>query len=115
MPLNPDSPGKGLVAIYIAAGILLFLLLGTTRLTQASPEYIQSEQTAAGSVGESPESSEHAFKLPRPMHVFTKLVGPEPHNLPAQSLELNIAPYVINFTGPIRIAMAVTVDLDIDF
>ena len=73
MPPNPDSPGRTLAAICIAFQVVFILLLNTTRLAHASPEYIQSEQTAAGSVDESAESSEHAFKLPAPHRVFAKL------------------------------------------
>lgn len=73
MPPNPDSPGRALAAICIAFQVGFILLLNTTRLAHASPEYIQSEQTAAGSVDESAESSEHAFKLPAPHRVFAKL------------------------------------------
>jgi len=72
MPPNPDSPGRTLAAICIAFQVGFILLLNTTRLAHASPEYIQSEQTGAGSVEESPESSEHAFKLPAPHRVFAK-------------------------------------------
>jgi hypothetical protein len=70
---NPDSPGKPYTAIYIVVAIAFVLLLGTSQLVHAAPEYIQSEQTAAGSVDESTESSEHAFKLPRPAKVFAEL------------------------------------------
>ena len=45
----------------------------TARLAYAVPEYIQSEQTAGGSVDESVESTEHAFKLPEPVQVFSRL------------------------------------------
>ena len=73
MPPNPDSPGRIVTAIYIVPGIALVLLLSTARLAHAGPEYIQSEQTGAGSVDDSVESSEHAFKLPVPHRVFAKL------------------------------------------
>ncbi len=53
--------------------IALILLLGATRPAYATPEYIQSEQTGAGSVGTSVESGEYAFKPPAPARVFTKL------------------------------------------
>jgi hypothetical protein len=45
----------------------------TTQLARAAPEYIQSEQTAPASVHESVESVEHAFRLPGPSRVFTRL------------------------------------------
>ena len=52
---------------------LAALLLFTVQSVCAAPEYIQSEQTAAGSVDESLESTEHAFKLPEPAQVFSRL------------------------------------------
>lgn len=60
-------------AVLVAPLAALVLLTGTIRHAQASPEYIQSEQTAAGSVEDAPESSEHAFKLPTPVRVITEL------------------------------------------
>ena len=73
MPPNPDKSGRTLAAIGIALEIALVLLLNTTRLAHASPEYIQSEQTGAGSVDDSVESSEHAFKPPEPVRGFAEL------------------------------------------
>jgi hypothetical protein len=46
---------------------LAAILLFTAQLAYAVPEYIQSEQTAPGSVDESVEATEHAFKLPEPV------------------------------------------------
>jgi hypothetical protein len=54
--------------LYLAA-ILLF----TAQSVCAVPEYIQSEQTAAGSIDETVESTEHAFRLPDPVQVFSRL------------------------------------------
>ncbi len=73
MPPNPDKSGRTLAAIGIALEISLVLLLSATRLAHASPEYIQSEQTGAGSVDDSVESSEHAFKPPEPVRGFAEL------------------------------------------
>ncbi|HAJ93090.1 MAG TPA: outer membrane porin, OprD family [Gammaproteobacteria bacterium] len=49
------------------------ILLLTAQVACATPEYIQSEQTASGSVHEAVESTEHAFKLPTPVQVFSRL------------------------------------------
>jgi len=49
------------------------LLLLTAQVTLAAPEYIQSEQTAPGSVDETVESTEHAFRLPTPVQVFSRM------------------------------------------
>jgi hypothetical protein len=58
----------------IGSGIsIAVMLMFTARLAYAVPEYIQSEQTAAGSVDESVESTEHAFKLPEAAQVFSRL------------------------------------------
>jgi hypothetical protein len=48
-------------------------LLITAQVVCAAPEYIQSEQTAPGSVYDSEESSEHAFKPSRPARVIPYL------------------------------------------
>ncbi len=72
MAVSPDPPGMQ-AAVFIASVFALTLLPGTIQHAQASPEYIQSEQTAAGSVEDAPESSEHAFKLPTPVRVITGL------------------------------------------
>jgi hypothetical protein len=52
---------------------LALLLLLTAQVTRAAPEYIQSEQTAPGSVDETVESTEHAFRLPTPVQVFSRM------------------------------------------
>ena len=52
---------------------LASLLLFTAELAYAAPEYIQSEQPAAGSIDESLESTEHAFKPPEPARVYSRL------------------------------------------
>jgi len=49
------------------------ILLVTVQLAHATPEYIQTEQTAPGSVEESVESTEHAFRLFKPGRVFSRL------------------------------------------
>lgn len=49
-------------------------MLITIQQVYASPEYIQSEQTAPGNVDESVESSEHAFKPPKPALAISSLV-----------------------------------------
>jgi hypothetical protein len=54
-------------------GSLASILLITAQFAYAAPEYIQSEQTAPGSVDESLESSEHAFKPPEPVPVFSRM------------------------------------------
>lgn len=59
--------------MYLRFKIVWILLLGATRLAHASPEYIQGEQTGAGSVSASVESGEYAFKPPLRHRVFTKL------------------------------------------
>lgn len=61
-----------MTGIRIKSSITLTLLL-TAQIVQAAPEYIQSEQTAPGSVDAAVESSEHAFKLPTPVQVFSQL------------------------------------------
>jgi hypothetical protein len=48
-------------------------LLITAQAAYAAAEYIQSEQTAPGSVHESVEPTEHAFKPPRPARVIPHL------------------------------------------
>ena len=53
--------------------VLVSLLLIVAQVARASPEYIQSEQTASGSVHEALESTEHAFKLPTPVRVFSRM------------------------------------------
>jgi len=73
MPPNPDNPGRTPAAICISLNIVLILLLGASRLAHATPEYIQSEQTGAGSVDASVESGEHAFEPPAPARGFAKL------------------------------------------
>jgi len=73
MPPDPDSPDKTPAAICIALQIALILLLSSVRPAHASPEYIQSEQTGAGDVDESIESSEHAFRLRAPIRAFAEL------------------------------------------
>lgn len=52
---------------------LASILLITAPLTYAAPEYIQSEQTAPGSVHESVESNEHSFKPSGPSRAFPRL------------------------------------------
>ncbi len=59
--------------ICIYRKLAFILLLGTVRLAHAAPEYIQGEQTGAGSVGASVESGEYSFKPPVPLRVFAKL------------------------------------------
>jgi len=53
--------------------MLIARLLFTAQLAYAVPEYIQSEQTAAGSVDESVESTEHAFRPPELVQAFSRL------------------------------------------
>ena len=52
---------------------LASILLFTAQFAFAAPEYIQSEQTAPGSVHESLESTEHAFKPPERFRVLSRL------------------------------------------
>jgi hypothetical protein len=52
---------------------LAAILLVAVPLAWAAPEYIQSEQTAPGSVHESVESTEHAFKPHGPARAFSRL------------------------------------------
>ena len=54
-------------------GSLAFTLLVTVQVVCAAPEYIQSEQTAPGSVYDSVESSEYAFIPSRPAVVIPYL------------------------------------------
>jgi hypothetical protein len=51
---------------------LAFILLITVQVAWAAPEYIQSEQSAPGSVDDSVESTEHAFKPPKPTRTFSR-------------------------------------------
>ena len=53
-------------------GLALLLPL-VSQLVRAAPEYIQSEETAPASIDETVESIEHAFRLPRPSRMFTRL------------------------------------------
>jgi hypothetical protein len=52
---------------------LSLLLLVTAGIARATPEYIQSEQTAPDSIDATVESIEHAFRLPGPSRMFTRL------------------------------------------
>ena len=52
---------------------LVSIFLLAAPLAHAAPEYIQSEQTAPGSIYESEESTEHAFKPARPARAFSRL------------------------------------------
>jgi hypothetical protein len=85
MIVNHSQDNGGCWIPWLAAGVfenvtgirsrinIAIMLMFTARLAYAVPEYIQSEQTAAGSVDESVESTEHAFKLPEPAQVFSRL------------------------------------------
>jgi len=66
------SPARIVAGARIGSSIALILMF-TSQLTWASPEYIQSEQSAPGSVDEAVESTEHAFKLPTPVQAFSRL------------------------------------------
>ena len=54
-------------------GSLAATLLITAQVAHAAPEYIQSEQTAPGSVDESVESAEYAFRPPGRARAISRL------------------------------------------
>ena len=79
-PLSTDTcgsnPGPGAqrgVTGTLIKSCLSLLLLITAEIARATPEYIQSEETAPVGVDETVESIEHAFRLPRPSRLFTRL------------------------------------------
>ncbi len=71
MPCSSRSSWRTSELLKAVTGAVL--LLAAARPAWATPEYIQSGQTAPGSVDQSLESTEHAFRLPVPMRVFSRL------------------------------------------